>query len=272
MKVWVLGSGSNGNAVVVEGDGQRVLIDAGFGPRALTRRLRAVGLEPQSISACLITHEHSDHVSGLARAVAKWRWPVYTTAGTARGADLSEIPTTTLVSGEPCVIGRLEVLPVGTSHDATESVGFVLTARESGTRAAVFYDMGVITERVRSACRDVDILVLEANHDDVMLRHGPYPRWLQERIAGATGHLSNARAAAFLPDVVGPDLRHVVLAHLSEKCNAPATALRTVGAPLRRTRFRGRLTVSSQGNAVGPFEPRSRRGSGSGPMQMALEL
>src|SRR5262249_12530302 len=124
---------------------------------------------------------------------------------------------------------------------------------------AIFYDIGHVSAPIRSACADADILVIESNHDEHLLRTGPYAPWLQARIASNVGHLSNRAAARFAADQVSPALHHVVLAHLSANCNTPKVALRTASAELRRTRFRGRLTVASQDVVVGPFEPKAGR-------------
>ena len=257
MKLWMLGSGSSGNAVLCECDGERILIDCGFGTRTIARRMKAVGIDPASVSACLVTHEHSDHISGVARAAAKWGWAVHATIGTASDAQLGNTVVARLAAGQTIGLTQMTVDVISTPHDAAESIGFVLTCNSSGARAAIFYDIGHVSDAIRTACRDVDLLVIESNHDDEMLRWGPYPRWLQDRISGSQGHLSNRHAAELIGDSVHAGLQQVVLAHLSENCNTPRKALDSTSPMLKRTKFRGRLTAAPQDRPVGPFTPRA---------------
>jgi phosphoribosyl 1,2-cyclic phosphodiesterase len=251
VKIWMLGSGSAGNAVLLEANGSRVLVDAGFGTRTLAMRLKTIDVAPQSIQACVLTHEHSDHIKGAAAAAKKWGWSLHATRGTAGG--LSGAPVQTFAAGESLQFASMTLSAVATPHDATESVGFVATASASGARAGIFYDMGHASEAVSSACVDLDLLVLESNHDLDMLRNGPYPRWLQARIGCRTGHLSNPDAGALARSVAHAGLQHLVLAHLSERCNAPDVAVTNMRAAVRGTRFRGSVTAAHQDHVVGPF-------------------
>lgn len=254
MRLWSLGSGSKGNALLIECGDTRVLVDAGFPARALAARLAAIGIAPGSISGCVMTHEHIDHVRGATAAQAKWGWSLHASAGTVRGsAHLEGATVNAFDSGATLEIGRAEVTTVAVSHDATEPVGLVVTDRASGARAAIVYDLGVVTAAVRAAVRDVDVLVIEANHDEGMLRDGPYPKYLQARIASRSGHLSNRASAALCADAAHGGLNHVVLAHLSETNNDHGVARTTVSAALGRTRFRGQLTTAAQHAPVGPF-------------------
>lgn len=259
MKVWVLGSGSSGNAVLVESDGTRVLVDAGFGPRALAGRLKATGVDPSSIDACFLTHDHSDHVSGVARAAKRWGWAVFATDGTAQSPALATVSVTPLPVNAALRIEGLEITALATPHDASEPVGFLATAVSTGARAGICYDIGHANENVRALCREVDILVLEANHDEGMLWAGPYPPWLCQRIAGDSGHLSNRAAAALARDSITSRTAHVVLAHLSEKNNTPEMARSAVRSALRSTVFKGKLSTAAQDAVIGPFMPRGRR-------------
>lgn len=266
MKLWMLGSGSSGNAVLCECDGERILIDCGFGTRTIAQRMKVAGIHPSSVSACLVTHEHSDHLSGVAKAAAKWGWSVHATTGTAADPQLSETVVQRLAAGQSVDLTRMTIDVFATPHDAAESIGFVLMSKSSGVRAAIFYDIGHASDVVRMACREVDLLVIESNHDDDMLRWGPYPRWLQERIRGSHGHLSNRHAADLIGESVHPRLQHVVLAHLSEQCNTPRTAMNAASPVLKRARFRGRLTAAPQDRVVGPFTPRG----GAGQLDLGL--
>ena len=259
MKVWVLGSGSGGNAVLIESDGSRILIDAGFGTRTLSTRLKVAGVHPGSIEACVITHEHSDHIKGAAAASRKWGWPLFASTGTARAPELAEAGATSFTAGDTLTFSRFEVATAATPHDSADPVGMIVTSRVSGVRAGICYDVGHLSEAVRSLCREVDILILESNHDEEMLRSGPYPVWLKKRIACDTGHLGNRAAAEVAQDSAAPRLAHVVLAHLSEQNNTPEIARRNMARALARTAFRGQVCVAAQDTVVGPFAPKSAR-------------
>jgi phosphoribosyl 1,2-cyclic phosphodiesterase len=271
MRGWVLGSGSSGNAVLLESDGTRMLVDAGFGPRTLAARLKLAGVDARSITACVVTHDHSDHVSGAAKAALRWGWQLFATDGTASAPDLAGVLVTTFAPGDTLRIGAFEVQTVATPHDATEPVGLLATAVRSGARAGICYDVGHASDGVRALCDKVDVLVLEANHDEGMLWAGPYPPWLCRRIASETGHLSNRAAAQVARDAATPALAHLVLAHLSEKNNTPALADRTVRSALRPTAFRGKITTARQDAVVGPFVPRGFTAR-TGPEQLAFAL
>lgn len=259
MRMWMLGSGSRGNSVLLEAGGTRILIDAGFTPQVTIERLATIEIAPESIEAVVITHEHVDHVRGVRVLTQRFGWTPYATTGTIMtGRDLRDAGAIPFRAGDPLAIGEIDVATVRASHDAAEPVVLVATARRSGARAGVAYDLGIATQSVLDTMRDLDLLVLEANHDEDMLRQGPYPPSVRARIAGRSGHLSNAAAAQLARDVAHRDLRHIVLAHLSESCNAPRAALEAVGSSLPRARFTGRVSVATQDRAVGPFEPGKR--------------
>ncbi|MFI5228727.1 MAG: MBL fold metallo-hydrolase, partial [Gemmatimonadales bacterium] len=216
MKLWSLGSGSKGNAILVECEGERLLVDCGFGTRTLAGRLKTIGVEPESIDACLVTHEHGDHVKGAGAGAKRWGWQVFATTGTARASELSETQVKKFAPGAVLEFPRMMVSTTTTPHDASQSVGFVVESRATGARAGLFYDIGHVSAAIAGACKTLDILMLESNHDDEMLRNGPYARWLQARIASDTGHLSNNDSADFARRALTRETRHLVLAHLSE--------------------------------------------------------
>jgi phosphoribosyl 1,2-cyclic phosphodiesterase len=256
MKLWVLGSGSRGNAVVIESAGTRVLIDAGFAPPVLLDRLRTIDVAPESIEALVITHEHTDHLRGARVAAERFGWTVHATAGTIISArDLRDAGAIPFRAGDTLAIGDFDLLPVKAPHDAAEPVVIVATARTSGARAGIAYDLGCATQPITEALERVDLLVLEANHDEAMLHHGPYPESVRRRIAGRRGHLSNGAAGMLAKRVAHGELRHVILAHLSETCNTPELAVRAVTQSLVRTRFAGRITPALQNEVAGPFRP-----------------
>jgi phosphoribosyl 1,2-cyclic phosphodiesterase len=227
VRLQILGTGSRGNALLLETGDTRILIDAGFMPRTLARRLRAVAVPPESISAVVVTHEHADHIGGVAANVECHGWAVYATRGTI--ANAPELQHAVVITpGAPTTIGGFEILAVRVSHDAAEPVAIVATESATGRRTGIAYDLGLATDSLRKAFAHLDTLVVEANYDPTMLRTGPYPAVVQRRIASARGHLSNGAAAAFVANVQHRGLRQVILAHLSENCNTPALALAAV--------------------------------------------
>lgn len=264
----MLGSGSNGNAALVECDGSRLLIDCGFGTRVLAARLRSIGVEPESIDGCLLTHEHHDHMKGAPSAAHRWGWRLFSTRGTAIAKHLRKTHVHVFEPGESLDFPHMTVETTAIPHDARQSVGFVVTNRSSGVRAGFFYDFGRVTKAIARACESLDILVLESNHDAEMLRSGPYPPWLQSRIASPMGHLSNRHAMAFARTIATRQLNHLVLAHLSQECNTEAVAMSGMRTALAKTRFAGTVSVAKQDAVVGPFGPGSRRAEE--PVQFSL--
>lgn len=253
MRLWLLGSGSKGNATLLECGDTRILIDAGFSARRLAERMRAVGVAPESVTALVLTHEHADHVNGLMSALRRWNWPLHATKGTlAAMPELADHPAS-FRAGDTLSIGSITLEAVRVSHDAAEPVGFVATSTCSGMRAAIVTDTGVVTPEVRTAVRHADVLVLESNHDVEMLRTGPYPYSLKRRVAGSHGHLSNAAAGRLAAECAHRGLKHLVLAHLSETNNTPATALESLRGAVRTTRWRGQAHAAPQHGVIGPF-------------------
>jgi phosphoribosyl 1,2-cyclic phosphodiesterase len=273
MNLWVLGSGSSGNSVLVETERSRILVDAGFPPRVLKRRLAVAGVAPESIEAVVVTHEHTDHMRGVAAAAKKWGWTIVSTAGPRMMCpDWTGLRAIMTPGKSSVTIGDFYLETVPVSHDANEPIAVIVTSTADGSRAGIVYDLGHVPESVLRALDKLDILVMEANHDEAMLRAGPYPPSVQRRIGGHLGHLSNRVAAHAVSQSIHSGLNNIVLAHLSEKCNTPRTALTTVGDALRRARFRGRLTASSQDNVVGPFRAGSSALATTAPVQLALGI
>lgn len=239
MRIWSLGSGSRGNALVVESGGRALLVDCGFGPRALVTRLKAVGLAPEMITGLVLTHEHQDHAQGAERAQHKYRWPVYASAGTLAALPgiaarwRHEVRPGTAVSA-----GDFTLESVAIPHDARAPLAYAVTATASGARVGIAHDLGAVPAALPALFAKCDILCLEANHDEEMLRTGPYPPMLQERIRGGRGHLNNREAGALAAQLAHPGLRAVALLHLSESNNTPQEAARAVTGALRRGGFR----------------------------------
>ena len=225
MRFASLGSGSEGNGLVVEAGGSRVMIDCGFGVRDTAARLARIGLAPGDIDAIVVTHEHTDHVGGVAAFAAKHAIPVWLTFGTMtivgeRFADMERVYG--FDSHDRFAVGALEVHPFPVPHDAREPVQFVIT--DGAVRLGVLTDLGMSTPAVERALTGCEALVLETNHDAAMLSEGPYHASLKSRIGGRFGHLDNAASAALLASLDNSRLRHIVAAHLSKQNNTPAHA------------------------------------------------
>jgi len=248
MRVIILGSGSRGNAVVVESGRHRLLLDAGFSCRQLERRMTAVGIDPTTFDAVVLTHEHSDHVRGVERFSRRHRLPVYATEGTLAETPLCEDAArraVTLRSGERREVAGFEVEPFAIPHDAREPVGLVVEDG-AGHRLGLAADLGSRSRLAWGRLMDLDFLLIETNHDLEMLRNGPYPWYLKQRVAGRHGHLSNRDAAEGLPELLTDRLRWVVPYHLSQINNLPALAATAVGESLEREGCTARVAVTCQ--------------------------
>jgi phosphoribosyl 1,2-cyclic phosphodiesterase len=213
-----LGSGSRGNATVVQSGQSCLLIDCGFSLRETERRLARLGLQPTDLDAILVTHEHSDHSAGVERLSRRYSIPVHLTRGTFASGRLEQAHGPRFFCSEEAFsVGNLQVMPVAVPHDAREPCQFVI---QSGPATlGVLTDLGMITPFVAGHYAGCDALLLECNHDSVMLRDGPYPPSLKHRVGGDWGHLNNVQAANFIADGLGERLRHLVVAHVSEKNN-----------------------------------------------------
>ena len=225
MRFASLGSGSEGNGLVVEAGLSRLMIDCGFGVRDAASRLARLGLAPTDLDAIVVTHEHTDHVGGVAAFAAKHSIPVWLTFGTLeivgeRFAGMERIYG--FDSHDTFSVGALEVRPFPVPHDAREPVQFVVT--DGAVRLGVVTDLGTSTPAVERALSGLEALVLECNHDAAMLAEGPYPAQLKARIAGKFGHLDNTASAGLLAALDNSRLRHIVAAHLSKQNNTPAHA------------------------------------------------
>lgn len=235
MRFIPLGSGSQGNATLVEMAGTRVLVDAGLSASALARRLEAVGVAPGEVACLLLTHEHEDHARGAARFSTRHGVPAACSWQTLEALDCSPSHFAEWIALDdegPLDLGALRVEPFPVPHDAARPVGFVLHGE--GLAVGVATDLGHVTPLVRERLRACHVLLLETNHDDELLQHGPYPWSLKQRVAGRFGHLSNDEAGAALVELAGPDCRAVVLGHLSEQNNTPALARRACATALGR--------------------------------------
>jgi len=219
VRLGILASGSGGNALVVEADGTSVLLDCGLSYRQLVVRMAEARFAPGRIEAVFLSHEHDDHVKGVEVFHRRHPVPVLATAGTAATMASGPRPTELLRAGRAVRVGALEVLPVPTSHDASEPVGWVVTC--GACRVGIATDTGVVTAALREHLRGCHALLIECNHDRDLLRVGPYPWPLKQRILSRTGHLSNDQARTALEDLMHDGLELVVGMHLSETNNRP---------------------------------------------------
>jgi phosphoribosyl 1,2-cyclic phosphodiesterase len=252
--LYVLGSGSRGNCCAVEHEGAAILIDAGFSSREIERRAETTGLTLGKVSAIVLTHEHGDHSRGAGSLARRLGVPVLTAPGTwtrlePRMRHAEHRPLGLCTRAE---IGPFVVTACPTSHDAAEPLALAVETA-GGIKVGVAYDLGRPTAAVRYLLRDLSAIVLEANHDDVLLRTSSYPLVVQRRISGSSGHLSNRAAAELLVEVHHPGLGVVVLAHLSRQCNTADDARATVATALRRAGFGGTLHVADQDEPLGPI-------------------
>jgi phosphoribosyl 1,2-cyclic phosphodiesterase len=233
MRFASLGSGSEGNGLLVESGTTRVLVDCGFKLSETVRRLGTFGLEPTDIAAVLVTHEHDDHSGGVSRFARRYDVPVYLTYGTlvAMGRSGTMIPRINLIdSHSPFMIGDLEVHPYPVPHDAREPSQFVFS--DGDKRLGLLTDTGDSTPHIERMLSGIDALVLECNHDLDLLMNGPYPPTLKRRISGRYGHLDNGTAARILGGIDCTRLQHFVAAHLSTQNNTPELARAAMSAAL----------------------------------------
>ena len=253
-RVWTLGSGSRGNAALVEHGDARILLDAGFELPELVARLRMVGVAPATIDDVVISHGHRDHVLGAASGARIYGWRVWATLGTVwqwralRHVDVRPFEADGSFDAPP-----FRVHAAATPHDVADSSAIVVEVPATGARVGYCTDLGHAPPAVRDLLRDLDVLILEANYDAGMLAAGPYPPDLQARVSGDHGHLGNEQAAALLRDVAGPRLRHVVLAHISRHNNTPERALQAAHEALAGTGYRGDVAVAPQDAVLGPM-------------------
>jgi phosphoribosyl 1,2-cyclic phosphodiesterase len=220
-----LGSGSQGNALLVEAGRTRVLLDCGFSVAQTTRRLARLGVRPEDLSGIVVTHEHDDHIGGVARFARKHHVPTWITAGTYRGLEKlfePEIDLRLIVGYAAFAIGDILVEPFPVPHDAREPAQFIFA--DGNARLGILTDVGHATPHIRVCLNGCNALVMECNHDVALLEDSAYPPSIKQRIASRLGHLDNAQAADLLASLDCQKLQHVLAAHLSETNNRPELA------------------------------------------------
>ena len=255
MKIRVLGSGSGGNAAVVSSGGTSVLVDAGFRVKDMARRCRQAGVEPESLSAVFVTHEHSDHRLGALDFSERFGVPIYCSRGTAAALELDGSLFGHYVrveAGAERRVGELGFRAFATPHDANESLVFRFEdARASCVLAS---DLGHCGEDLVDFLRGAAALFFEFNHDEELLRDGPYPWPLKKRISGGFGHLSNRQSAEAIADAAGPALKHVVALHLSRQNNDPSLVRAVLSETLERAGSGASYGCADQDNGYETIE------------------
>lgn len=225
-----LGSGSSGNALVVESGATRVMMDCGFATSEVVERLARAGLAPRDLAGILVTHEHDDHMGGVARLAKKYAIPVYLTRGTGQWLppDFPAVLVRYIDPHAPFRIDALEVEPFLVPHDAREPVQYAFS--DGDARLGVATDLGCITQHVVEKLTRCTALVVECNHDLDLLMQGPYPASLKQRVSGRFGHLDNRGAAHLVASLDRGRLRHLIAAHLSKQNNRPELAVAALAA------------------------------------------
>lgn len=249
VQLTILGSGSSGNCAYLETDETRLLIDAGFSPRQIRQRLADIGRTPESLHGILVTHEHSDHISGLGGIAMKLGIPVYCNRATRDEIEQHHggaINAQLFITGNTFAVGDVEVDTFAIPHDAQDPVGFLI--RTTAGNIGFATDLGHFTRLVGERVRQANVLVLETNHDVKLLHDCPRRPWsLKQRILGRHGHLSNDAAADALEIIMSDTLRHLYLGHLSRECNRPELALATLHERVERLGARHcRLELTTQ--------------------------
>lgn len=238
-----LGSGSKGNGTLIDDGTTCLLVDLGFTLKETIRRLARLDLAPTDISAVLVTHEHADHIHGVAAFARKFGTPIYLTPGTFRSKHMGQVPSLNKINcHQSFSIGTFNITPVAVPHDAKEPCQYVMTSGQFSV--GVLTDLGHITPYVQESYRDCDALLLECNHDLEMLANGPYPYPLKQRVSGDYGHLNNDQAGELLAVMNLERLQTLVISHISEQNNHPDLALSAVEPHLAG--WAGDLIVADQ--------------------------
>jgi phosphoribosyl 1,2-cyclic phosphodiesterase len=236
LSLCVLASGSSGNCTLIRNSGSALMIDAGLSAKEIKRRMETAEGSLDEVTGVCISHEHSDHVAGLATLHQQHQIPIYANRGTSEGMQrrtgLKDVPCRIFSTGQAFTVGSFTVEPFSVPHDAYEPVGFIIST--DGVKIGVVTDMGIATNLIRDRLRECRALVVESNHDVALLRDSRRPAHLKQRIMSRQGHLSNDAAAELLTDIAGPHLDTVFLAHLSEDCNRGEIALKTTRRALAK--------------------------------------
>ena len=252
MRFCSLGSGSRGNATLIEAGATQLLVDCGYSVKELEARLQQCGVDPQDLDALLVTHEHGDHIRGANAFARRYGIPVWATPGTLRHQDWhTDVDLQVVHCGmDLLTLGSVHVTPYTVPHDAREPCQFIFS--HAGKRLAMLTDAGSITSYMIDQLGCLDAFLLECNHDTEMLRQGPYSAALKARVAGDHGHLSNRQAADLLAELPLQEMQHLVVAHISETNNRPDLAIGALRAAAPN--FAGHLTTLAQDHPSSWFD------------------
>jgi len=243
VRISSLGSGSRGNGTLIEDEDTCILVDLGFTLKDTVRRLQRLGRQPEDIAAVLVTHEHADHIHGVAAFARKYGTPVFLTPGTYNPDRMGVIPQLNKVNcHRPFRVQSMGIEPIPVPHDAREPCQYILSS--GGRKVGILTDLGHITPFVETQYAACDALLLECNHDVDMLMNGPYSWPLKQRVGGIHGHLSNEQAAGLLDKVELSRLQHLIVCHISEQNNQPQLALDALQEPTAQ--WDGQLHVANQ--------------------------
>ena len=235
MRFTMLGSGSKGNATLIQSGDTTIMVDCGFTIKETERRLERAGVKPAALSAILVTHEHGDHISGVGPFVRKHHIPVYMTRGSLVPHRMGNLPEHHFFcSHSQFTIGDLTISPFPVPHDAREACQFTFHSHDK--KLGMLTDTGMITPHIEESLNGCHALILETNHDLQMLRDGPYPPSLQARVSGDLGHLSNQQSALLLEKIDTSRLQHLVIAHLSAQNNSPEHAMNAISSACNRSK------------------------------------
>ena len=226
MKVCLLSSGSKGNSCLVYTKNTRILIDLGTTSQYICNELDKLGINPRDIDAILVTHTHADHINGIKTFIRKYHTKLYVTE-TLKELLEKEIGSFDyeLYQDKTAIINDLTINYIKTSHDAKGSIGFII---KEGKKSLVYItDTGYINKKYFEQLANKNLYIIESNHDVYMLKNGPYPYFLQQRVVGDKGHLSNDQASSYLCEWIGKNTKKIVFAHLSEKNNTPEKVIET---------------------------------------------
>lgn len=250
----VLASGSKGNACYVETESARILIDAGLSAREIERRLDHIGVDPSSLNALIITHEHFDHIKGAGPLVRRYGLPIYLNRKTLEGGakKFGKLPLPVIIeTGQTTTVNDLRVETFTKCHDAADPVGLLLSI--NSVKMGVVTDLGRSTRLIEDRLKDCQALIIEFNHDPIMLEEGPYPVFLKQRIRGKDGHLSNEQAGDLLKALCHKNLKQIVLAHISETNNHPEKAYTQASSALKQKDLRETGILISRQDEVAPM-------------------
>jgi phosphoribosyl 1,2-cyclic phosphodiesterase len=246
LRICVLGSGSSGNCTYVASAQTAVLVDAGLSCREIGRRLESVGVGLAEVKAVCVTHEHDDHTASLGVLHRRFGVTLYANSATAsaieQGGKVKSVSWNVFTTGYSFDVGDLKIDAFSVPHDSYDPVGFLVSCGD--VRVGIVTDMGMVTGLIRERLKKCNAVVIEANHDEQLLKDAARPWSLKQRIAGRQGHLSNSQAGELITDIAWPELKTILLAHLSSECNTPELAMKAAQDAVQKAGHSGTTSVT----------------------------